>query len=153
MQSPAGVTEYFFYSRSFAWPITMQNIHHTCIQSLSTILLIQPIKILHWVCFDYDPSIIWVDSHCSTTMSPNKDNFKDLKLRHFGECIGIDTQLVIAGKGTFIMKIEVDNNRIHKTKIPNSLYVQHLQMVPLSPQHWAQQAKDIVPDPIGTCLI
>ena len=107
----------------------------------------------HQVCFDFDSCIIGVNNHCLATMSPNKDHFKDLKLKQIGECTGIGIGLTIAGKGTFLMNIEDDNGGVHKIKIPNSFYFPGLWMVLLSPQHWAQQAKDTVPDPLGTCMI
>lgn len=108
---------------------------------------------LHQVRFDSDSYTIGVDNHCSATMSPNKSHFKDLKLKQIGECTGIGTGLTIAGKGTFLMNIEDDDGGIHKIEIPNSLYVPGLRMVLLSPQHWAQQAKDTIPDPMGTCMV
>ena len=36
---------------------------------------------LHQVYLDSDSFLIGVDNHCLATMSPNKDHFKDLKLR------------------------------------------------------------------------
>ena len=103
---------------------------------------------LHQVHFDFD-----VDNYCLATMSPNKNHFKDLKLRQIGECISIGTGLTVAVEGTFTMNIEDDDGRNHKIEIPNSLYVLGLHIVLLSPLHWAQQAQDTVHDPMGTCLV
>ena len=93
-----------------------------------------------------------MDSHCLATMLPNKDHFKDLMLKQIGECTGIGTRLTIASKGHFLMNSEDDNGGIHKIEIPNSLYVPGLWMVLLTSQHWGQQAKDTIPDSMGTFI-
>jgi len=41
-----------------------------------------------------------------------------------------------------MFSIEDDNGKIHRIKIPNSLYLPGLKQCLLSPQHWAQEAGD-----------
>ena len=67
--------------------------------------------------------MIGVDNLCLATMSPNKNHFKDLKLRQIGKCTCIATGLTIAGIDTFSMNIKEDDSGIHKIETPNSLYV------------------------------
>jgi hypothetical protein len=76
--------------------------------------------------------------------------FKDLRLSNKGEVEGINNGLKIMGKGTFKFKIEDDNGRTHKIKIPNSLYLPGLKRCLLLPQHWAQEAGEEHPLPDGT---
>ena len=67
---------------------------------------------------------------------------EDLKFGEVGEIEGIKLGLDIKGRGTFKFKIEDDNGKMHKIKIPNSLFVPDLKRCLLSPQHWVQEAKD-----------
>ena len=87
---------------------------------------------LHLVCFDSDAYLIGGDNYNLATISPNKDHFKDLKLKQIRACTDIGTGLKITGKGTFLMIFEEDDGKIHKTEIPNSLYVPGLWMILLS---------------------
>jgi hypothetical protein len=69
--------------------------------------------------------------------------FEDLHLTDdAGEENGIGDRLEIKGRGTFVFSLADDNGRIHTIKIPNSLYLPGLRQCLLSPQHWAQEAKD-----------
>jgi hypothetical protein len=102
--------------------------------------------------FDSDSFKIGIDNHASRTMSPNKDHFEDLTLYNTTTTVGgIGSGLSIKGVGTFVFKIEDDDGGVHRIKIPNSLYVPGLKTVLLSPQHWAQEARDHHPKPEGTC--
>jgi hypothetical protein len=76
--------------------------------------------------------------------------FENLKLGEVGEVEGIKSGLDIKGMGTFKFKIKDDNGMAHKIKIPNSLDIPELKRCLLSPQHWAQKAKDNYPRPKGT---
>jgi hypothetical protein len=67
-----------------------------------------------------------------------------------GQGKGINDRLKIMGKGIFKFKIEDDNGRTHKIKIPNSLYLPGLKRCLLSPQHWVQEAGDEHPLQDGT---
>jgi hypothetical protein len=69
--------------------------------------------------------------------------FEDLHLiNNVGEVNGIGDGLAIKGKGTFVFSLEDDNRKSHTIKIPNSLYLPGLRQCLLSPQHWAQEARD-----------
>jgi hypothetical protein len=59
-----------------------------------------------------------------------------------GEVNGIGDGLAIKGKGTFKFSLKDDNGKIHTIKIPNSLYLPGLKQCLLSPQHWAQEARN-----------
>jgi hypothetical protein len=84
-------------------------------------------------------------------LSPNKDHFEDLTLYNTTTTVGgIGSGLSIKGVGTFVFKIEDDNGGVHRIKIPNSLYAPGLKTLLLSPQHWAQEARDHHPKPEGT---
>jgi hypothetical protein len=76
--------------------------------------------------------------------------FEDLRLSDEGKVEGINDGLKIMGKGTFKFKIEDNNGRMHKIKIPNSLYLPGLKRCLLLPQHWVQEAGDKHPLPDGT---
>jgi hypothetical protein len=63
--------------------------------------------------------------------------FENLQLKQGGEVAGINCGLEIKGIGAFKFKIDDDDGKTHKTKIPNSLYLPDLKRCLLSPQHWA----------------
>ena len=102
--------------------------------------------------FDSDSFLIGVDNHASVTMAKHPDHFEGLVLSPNANSIvgGIDGGLAIAGHGTFCFSIEDDNGQVHRIKIPNSKYVPGLKYSLLSPQHWAQEARDHHPRPRGT---
>jgi hypothetical protein len=55
--------------------------------------------------------------------------------------------------GTVKWQIEDDNGMTHTITIPGSYYVPDAPSRLLSPQHWAQQAKDHYPKPRGTWCV
>jgi hypothetical protein len=63
---------------------------------------------------------------------------------------GIKQGLVIRGIGTFKFKIKEDDGKTNEIKVPNTLFLPDLRRCLLSPQHWAQEARDNYPLPIGT---
>lgn len=84
-------------------------------------------------------------------MANREEYFEDLvKETDGGEVGGISDGLQIKGKGTFCFDLEDDEGKIHKIKIPNSLFLPKLRLCLLSPQHWAQEARDEKPRPRGT---
>jgi hypothetical protein len=84
-------------------------------------------------------------------MGNNKRIFKNLVLDCTAQRVGsISKGLVIEGKGTLVVTINDDNGNPHRIKIPNSLYLPGLRMCLLSPQHWAQEARDNYTRPNGT---
>jgi hypothetical protein len=69
--------------------------------------------------------------------------FEDLRLNgNNGHVSGIVDGLAIKGKGTFKFDITDDDGKRHTLKIKNSLFVPKMRRCLLSPQHWAQEAKD-----------
>ena len=68
--------------------------------------------------------------------------FEDLILSNVGMVGGISDELAVKGKGTFKFRIDNDNVGVHVIHIPNSLSLPKLEKCLLSPQHWAQEAKD-----------
>jgi hypothetical protein len=100
--------------------------------------------------FDLDSFLIGVDCHASRCMANAPHLFEDLKSTKMGEAEGIKQRLDIRGIGTFKFKIEDNNGKTHKIKVPNTLYLPDLRRCLLSPQHWAQEARDNYPLPRGT---
>ena len=86
----------------------------------------------------------------SRTLSGNKEHFEDLKLYKGKEVTGISGGLEIAGEGTFVFNIQSDDGVIDTIKIPRSLYVHGIKLPLLSPQHWAETARDHSPIKFGT---
>jgi hypothetical protein len=69
--------------------------------------------------------------------------FENLHLNNDrGQVDGITCGLYIKGEGTFKFNITDDDGKAHTIKISNSLYVPNLKRCLLSPQHWAQEARD-----------
>ncbi len=92
--------------------------------------------------FDSDSYTIGVDNHASRYMANSPHLFTDLKLVPQGKQVkGIGTGLEIEGVGTYVMRLQGNKGKLHKIKIPNSLFLPKLRRCLLSPQHWAQEAK------------
>jgi hypothetical protein len=85
-------------------------------------------------------------------MAKRPDYFDDLVLTPNDNNIvaGIEGGLAIKGHGTFKFQIEDNDGKIHLIKIPNSKYAPGLKYSLISPQHWAQEAKDHYPKCQGT---
>jgi hypothetical protein len=92
--------------------------------------------------FDSDSFPIHIDNHASYCMANSPHLFDDLILSDVGNVDGINEGLAILGKGTFKFSISDDDGRVHRIRIPNSLYLPKLQGCLLSPQHWAQEVGD-----------
>ena len=95
--------------------------------------------------FDTDSFCIGVDTLCTCTLSGNKEHFEDLQLYKGKEVTGISGGLEIAGEGTFVFNIQSNDGIIDTIKIPRSLYVPGIKLLLLSPQHWAETARDNSP--------
>jgi hypothetical protein len=100
--------------------------------------------------FDSNSFPIGINTHASRCMAGYPHLFEDLQLSDKGKVEGINDGLKIMGKGTFKFKIEDNNGRTHKIKIPNSLYLPGLKRCLLLPQHWVQEAGAKHPLPDGT---
>jgi hypothetical protein len=94
------------------------------------------------VYFDLDSFPIRINNHALYCMADSPHLFDDLILSNLGKVDGINEGLVIPIKGTFRFSISAKDSRVHRIRIPNSLYLPKLQGCLLSPQHWAQQAGD-----------
>ena len=100
--------------------------------------------------FDSDSKMIRVDNCASYCISNDKADFitelKPIrrKLKGLGGTLaGIQT-------GTIRWRVQDDLGAIHEIELPNSLYVPESPSKLLSPQHWAQTAKDHRPLQHGT---
>ncbi len=84
-------------------------------------------------------------------MGNDKRIFKNLVFACTAQQVGgISKGLAIKGKGMLVVTINNGNGKPHRIKIPNSLYLPGLRMCLLSPQHWAQEARDNYPRPNST---
>jgi hypothetical protein len=92
--------------------------------------------------FDSDSFPICINNHTLYCMANSPHLFDDLILSDVGNVDGINEGLAILGKGTFKFSISNDDSRVHRIRIPNSLYLPKLQGCLLSPQNWAQEAED-----------
>ena len=101
--------------------------------------------------FDTDSKPIRVDNCASKCISPHIEDFVDcpvpVKCRKIK---GISGTLSDVRKGTLKWQIEDDDGVKHDVIIPGSYYVPEASSRLLSPQHWAQTAKDNKPKPRGT---
>ena len=102
-------------------------------------------------CFDTDSFLIRVDNCASRTISNNLTDFvnppveiKSLYVR------GIGGHVSGIMRGTLRWNIEDDEGKVHPIIILGSYYVPDAPCRLLSPQHWAQVAKDTKPAPRGT---
>jgi hypothetical protein len=94
-----------------------------------------------YMSFDSDSFWIGVDNHASFCMANSPHMFEGLRLTDQGTQVkGIGEGLQVKGMGTFAMRINDDDDKMHEIKIPNSLYLPNLQGCLLSPQHWAQES-------------
>jgi len=95
-----------------------------------------------YLCFDSNSYTIGVDNHASRCIANSPHLFTDLTLVPQGKQVkGIGAGLSIEDVGTYVMRIQDDNGKLHKIKIPNSLFLPKLRRCLLSPQHWSQEAK------------
>jgi hypothetical protein len=100
--------------------------------------------------FDTDSSPLKVDNCATRSLSPFSDDFISSltpipnRIRGIG---GTSGDLML---GTIKWKIEDDDGIAHTIIIPNSIYAPHAPSRLLSPQHWAQEAKDNKPMKDGT---
>jgi hypothetical protein len=108
------------------------------------------VNVISAIRFDSNFYPIGVDCHASRCMANATHLFEDLKLEEVGGVKGIKQGLDIKGVGSFKFKLEDDNGKMHKIKIPNSLFVPNLKRCLLSSQHWTQEVGDKYPMLRGT---
>ena len=114
----------------------IQGLHKT-IEARSTRKKSKPM--MH---FDTDSYDILVDNCCSQSITNSLQDFikppkvSDMKIKGFN---GHTTQTKV---GTVRWRIHDDGGRIHNIILPNTYYSAHAESRLLSPQHWAQIAKN-----------
>ena len=93
--------------------------------------------------FDTDSVLLRVDNCASACMSPHKSDFITplIPIRKRVKGIGGTVRTGIA-TATMKVTIEDDNGVPHDIMVPDSYYVPDCPSRLLSPQHWAQKAKD-----------
>ena len=100
--------------------------------------------------FDTDSFQIAIDNCCSRCITNDTDDFISPP-----ETININVsrvggQSAVTKRGTVRWRITDDDGRVHTLTIPNTYYSTEVPYRLLSPQHWAQEAKDTHPNPDGT---
>jgi hypothetical protein len=100
--------------------------------------------------FDTDSMLMRVDNCTTACMSPHKSDFIMPLVPICKTITGVGGTLKGIMTGTMKMVIEDDNGVPHEIIAPDSLYVPHCPSRLLSPQHWAQKAKDHHPKWRGT---
>ena len=101
--------------------------------------------------FDTDSGLLRIDNCATRSISPYTEDF-------IGKLTPLPNRKVqgIGGKvgrlmsGTIKWDIEDDEGVVHSIRIPNSIYLPQAPSRLLSPQHWAQEARDNVPVKNGT---
>jgi hypothetical protein len=100
--------------------------------------------------FDTDSKSIKVDNCATATISNSIDDFEGPVMKTNYWLQGIRGLVGEIMTGTVVWHIEDDEGVVHTLKLPESLYVASLPTRILSPQHWAQTAKDNKLKPDGT---
>jgi hypothetical protein len=101
--------------------------------------------------FDTDSKAIGIDNRCTASISPDESDFPfgTVPVNRRVKGIGGIIQTGIR-EGTMKLDIPDDQGVHHTIYLPNSYYVPQSSQRLLSPQHWAQKAKDNKPLPRGT---
>ena len=100
--------------------------------------------------FDTDSHIIRVDNCATTSISSHIEDFIDPPIPLNKRIKALNGTVDGAMIGTIKWHIEDDEGKVHPIILPNSLYLKSATSRLLSPQHWAQVAKDHKPLPHGT---
>ena len=100
--------------------------------------------------FDSDSKRIRIDNCASFCISNDPTDFITTLKPVKKKLKGLGGTLTKVQSGTIQWDIEDDLGQSHRIIIPNSLYVPDSPSRLLSPQHWAQESRDIKPNPRGT---
>jgi hypothetical protein len=102
--------------------------------------------------FDTDSYRINIDNCCTTSITPNIGDFVGPITKVTNRSVqGFNGEkLQVMHRGTVRWTINDKQGIARTITIPNTYHVPDAPMRLLSPQHWAQQAKDNNPNPIGT---
>jgi len=102
------------------------------------------------VYFDTDSVPLQVDNCSSKCLSPCSTDFIGILTPIHKRIKGIGGYATGIMQGPLKWKIEDDNGLAHDVFIPDAYFVLDAPSQLLSPQHWAQTAKDNHPLPCGT---
>ena len=102
------------------------------------------------IIFDTDSIPLCIDNCATKCLSPYIDDFETAPISTNQTIKGIGGAMNDVMIGTISWSIEDDEGRPHRIRIPNSIYLKGATTRLLSPQHWAQEAKDNKPQEDGT---
>ena len=95
------------------------------------------------VSFDCDSRLLRIDNCATRSISPCITDFvSDLQPVPNTKVQGVSGKIGNIMGGTIRWNIEDDFGKVHSINLPNSLYVPEATSRLLSPQHWAQVARD-----------
>lgn len=118
---------------------------HLCMTSTS------PHDDIRKIYFDTDSRIVRVDNCATRSISPYIEDFVDPpRADKYAKIRGLTGIAEGAMVGTIKWQIEDDDGKVHTIILPDSLYMKNATSRLLSPQHWAQTARDNKPKPEGT---
>ena len=102
--------------------------------------------------FDTDSYPIKVDNCATRSISPHIKDFVDVpvKCRRYPGLKGINGNISEIYRGTIRWYIPDDTGKVHEITLPDSFYIPKARSRLLSPQHWAQIARDHRPRRRGT---
>ena len=100
--------------------------------------------------FDTDSKPLKIDNCATRSISNNIDDFVGTLTPSSAAITGIGGKIEQVMEGTICWWIEDDEGHPHKILLPGSFYAKSSPSCLLSPQHWAQTAKDNSPYPNGT---
>jgi hypothetical protein len=87
-----------------------------------------------YIHFDTDSYPIGVNNHALRCMANNPHLFENLEVAPQGQHVsGIAAGIEIRGVGTYIMRLQDNQGKMHEIKIPNSLYLPELRQCLLLP--------------------
>ena len=99
---------------------------------------------------DSDSIPIRVGNCCSCSISPHLGDFVGPLTPSNLQVSGMFGKASNVQKGTICWTIQDDEGASRDIFLPGSLYIPDSSTCLLSPQHWAQTARDHKPDPHGT---
>jgi hypothetical protein len=100
--------------------------------------------------FDSNSIPVRVDNCCSYSISPHLGDFVGPLTPSDLQVNGMFGKASIIQKGTICWTIQDDEGVSRDIFLPGSLYIPESPTCLLSPQHWAQTAREHKPDPHGT---
>src|SRR5688572_28782212 len=102
------------------------------------------------MCFDTDAYLLLVDNGATACISNKTSSFISPLIPTHKRMKGIAGKVGNLSIGTIRWRIKDNEGVSHNILIPNSYYIRGAPTRLLLPQHWAQEAGDIEPEPNGT---